>query len=1051
MSSELGVERPTTLPLPEPQEARRVHFGEVNSIFIRDGRTETSANLTRDPDFRPKRSRSASFSAGEFRYGNKRRKKYRVLPSKFLLGGNITDPLNLGSLDKEEASQLGLVEGSGGATAKKSDAVRVLIPPNINDPLNLDVSSENEDSLNDALQRQLRRKRRSRKRKRRLSEPSGELRESIGCEPLRSESLEECQTAYSESEVFTPISEVFPKFSVDKLQPLSVDTDLAVPTIVREDQQKEPLGQQPPTTPTNKPSTSGFQRPAFKKQRSKSDNKIVSPVIPQPGVDRKRHPSHSRHNAEQPHLSQQNLKLPKKFNPKNELFQYGNYNKYYGYRNPDMTPDMRLNYLRREWFEGKDVLDVGCNIGHITLTIARDFNPKSVVGVDIDKKLVNIAQKNIKHYMQKGNMEENNFPKSMKLLYGPLKPQIPVEGGRRFPYNVKFTHANYVLESNELLETVRPEFDVIMCLSITKWVHLNWGDSGLKRFFRRIFYNLRPGGRLVLEPQGWPSYNKRKKLTMRIFENYKNIRLFPDKFNDYLLHEVGFSTSEKIITPQHSSRGFQRPIIVYTKAGVTSKLKVVPLARKPQDASTKRDHHQQGNEKNAVYSKETNLLTISCENNGSKGSLLTTKCENITKETSSVTMCENDGMQESVSVLECQKVSSQENLMDIDCENNSTKDSQLDAGCENYSTIEKASLSRSVNVGIEETLMVVKSENNSSKANFLASSCNSGGMKKASETNCETFGSKENSMVNECVYNSTKDSLIDTGRENDSANKNASVTKCKEDAKLNSMVINCKNDDTKAISSAAKGQNEVSNSQNDSCKNGDFDLTNKNAQGHRSPNSKACGVRVVPLDCVANNLCNSNKSTSRDMRGLDSNKGSGDIVCDKFSKRSPSTSSDDNSYNSLTHSTSDTLVQCVVNLSSSSSPSTDVADLSSSKICTKTEATSKAELQTFENNSKSDNVERKDSNKFERDRQTFSSSDTSRTSLGSENSRSSSSSTHETILKPCETRDTVCEMLEKKPRETRPEVCELSGKRDLGEDSKNATLLPTKEIISPDK
>lgn len=80
-----------------------------------------------------------------------------------------------------------------------------------------------------------------------------------------------------------------------------------------------------------------------------------------------------------------------------------------------------------------------------------------------------------------------------------------------------FFQANYVLESDELLETVRPEFDLILCLSVTKWIHLNWGDSGLKRFFRRIFHNLKPGGRLVLEPQGWPSYSKRRKLTVSIF------------------------------------------------------------------------------------------------------------------------------------------------------------------------------------------------------------------------------------------------------------------------------------------------------------------------------------------------------------------------------------------------------------------------------------------------------------------------------------------------------------------------------------------------------
>jgi cyclopropane fatty-acyl-phospholipid synthase-like methyltransferase len=63
---------------------------------------------------------------------------------------------------------------------------------------------------------------------------------------------------------------------------------------------------------------------------------------------------------------------------------------------------------------------------------------------------------------------------------------------------------------------VQPEYDAILCLSVTKWVHLNWKDAGLKRFFQRIFAHLRPGGRLILEAQGWASYNKRKKLTVSL-------------------------------------------------------------------------------------------------------------------------------------------------------------------------------------------------------------------------------------------------------------------------------------------------------------------------------------------------------------------------------------------------------------------------------------------------------------------------------------------------------------------------------------------------------
>lgn len=73
---------------------------------------------------------------------------------------------------------------------------------------------------------------------------------------------------------------------------------------------------------------------------------------------------------------------------------------------------------------------------------------------------------------------------------------------------------NYVLDRDDLVEAQTPEYDVVLCLSLTKWVHLNWGDEGLKRMFRRIYRHLRPGGILVLEPQPWSSYGKRKTLTV---------------------------------------------------------------------------------------------------------------------------------------------------------------------------------------------------------------------------------------------------------------------------------------------------------------------------------------------------------------------------------------------------------------------------------------------------------------------------------------------------------------------------------------------------------
>lgn len=73
---------------------------------------------------------------------------------------------------------------------------------------------------------------------------------------------------------------------------------------------------------------------------------------------------------------------------------------------------------------------------------------------------------------------------------------------------------NYVPDSEEEVTSTCAQFDVILALSITKWVHLNWGDAGLRRMFRKMFHHLRPGGKLILEPQPFSSYARKKKLTV---------------------------------------------------------------------------------------------------------------------------------------------------------------------------------------------------------------------------------------------------------------------------------------------------------------------------------------------------------------------------------------------------------------------------------------------------------------------------------------------------------------------------------------------------------
>nr|6DCB_A Chain A, 7SK snRNA methylphosphate capping enzyme [Homo sapiens]6DCC_A Chain A, 7SK snRNA methylphosphate capping enzyme [Homo sapiens]7SLP_A Chain A, 7SK snRNA methylphosphate capping enzyme [Homo sapiens]7SLQ_A Chain A, 7SK snRNA methylphosphate capping enzyme [Homo sapiens] len=279
------------------------------------------------------------------------------------------------------------------------------------------------------------------------------------------------------------------------------------------------------------------------------------------------------------------------FKKQQRKFQYGNYCKYYGYRNPSCE-DGRLRVLKPEWFRGRDVLDLGCNVGHLTLSIACKWGPSRMVGLDIDSRLIHSARQNIRHYLSEelrlppqtlegdpgAEGEEGTttvrkrscFPASLTASRGPIAaPQVPLDGADTsvFPNNVVFVTGNYVLDRDDLVEAQTPEYDVVLCLSLTKWVHLNWGDEGLKRMFRRIYRHLRPGGILVLEPQPWSSYGKRKTLTETIYKNYYRIQLKPEQFSSYLTSpDVGFSSYELVATPHNTSKGFQRPVYLFHKA-----------------------------------------------------------------------------------------------------------------------------------------------------------------------------------------------------------------------------------------------------------------------------------------------------------------------------------------------------------------------------------------------------------------------------------------------------------------------------------------------------
>ena len=106
----------------------------------------------------------------------------------------------------------------------------------------------------------------------------------------------------------------------------------------------------------------------------------------------------------------------------------------------------------------------------------------------------------------------NYFPDSCAHMFGPLpipSHSLTPEGPPQFPHNVQFRCADWV--KTQIPEDGAP-YDVCIAFSVTKWIHLNNGDEGIKTFFQRVYDSLVPGGTFVLEAQPWESYAKARKL-----------------------------------------------------------------------------------------------------------------------------------------------------------------------------------------------------------------------------------------------------------------------------------------------------------------------------------------------------------------------------------------------------------------------------------------------------------------------------------------------------------------------------------------------------------
>jgi 7SK snRNA methylphosphate capping enzyme len=365
--------------------------------------------------------------------GLSRRRKERsniVLPKRFLLGGTITDPLNLNGLGEENDCLL--ADFSRTSTHGHNQIVSQYPAANITDPL----------CLNDNLAFDIKSKVTKCVSRREAMSGSGERcsqkdvdepMQMVLCEPTKNS---DCANIITDRELVLETVEDGSKMDGDEPKQLmhsdeNLTSDNRAAHIAT-DQISNDCG-------------------IFNKSiEADMMDKIVSPVIPQSCQKRKKCHYLNKKPKKLGLIGDASLQIPahtmqvksKKFS---EKYSNGNYLAYYGYRNSTKSDDPRVKLFSCDMFQGREVLDVGCNAGFVTISVAQAFHPRRILGLDIDSRLIEAAKRNVRHFVSRGLTERSQYPKLMETLYGPastglhIAPETSVSSQPYlFPHNIVF-------------------------------------------------------------------------------------------------------------------------------------------------------------------------------------------------------------------------------------------------------------------------------------------------------------------------------------------------------------------------------------------------------------------------------------------------------------------------------------------------------------------------------------------------------------------------------------------------------------------------------------
>lgn len=241
------------------------------------------------------------------------------------------------------------------------------------------------------------------------------------------------------------------------------------------------------------------------------------------------------------------------------VFGFGNYETYYQDRNVDARVETVKHWFDDviaggqsakehavvQPFNGLRILDIGCNSGRVTAEIAKAAKPDGrVLGIDIDTGLIGRA---CQQWHDSNLLFDNMNVMDITLYPQPAGRQPKPKSDR----GMRILEAFVREKSGLLAEADSPagQFNLIFAFSVTKWIHIHYGDLGMQQFFDNIYHLLanpvsdtdsstddgHTVSYLILEPQPWKDYKQHQSYRHRL----ASMKFRPSAWQEWLHGEKG--------------------------------------------------------------------------------------------------------------------------------------------------------------------------------------------------------------------------------------------------------------------------------------------------------------------------------------------------------------------------------------------------------------------------------------------------------------------------------------------------------------------------------